>query len=255
VPRQAPRTTKLSIVRTDECHLDVFTNLAEASAFVKEQSGADPTAAVLATYAVPGSRPVWLVMFVDRGFISGCRGAFLNEDRAVSVAASLEARCEMGLSFSACKFVLDRPARSDAVGGAMYCRAPREDQPGYVAVSGGAPARAAGQAAQALGGGPPPAQASGPDPATRRRILLADAAQRRADGPKNAGGDASTGEDQPAPYVTEVEDEVTARSKATGATIPGVIVVEDDDEPLTPNKADGAVKDREGEGPNKRRRH
>jgi hypothetical protein len=49
----------------------------------------------------------------------------------VAVAASLEARCEMGLSFSACKFVLDRPARSDAMGGAKYCRAPREDQPGY----------------------------------------------------------------------------------------------------------------------------
>jgi hypothetical protein len=93
---------KLSIVRTDECHLDVFTNLAEASVFVKEQSDKyhDPTADVLATYAVPGSpdsRPVWIVIFGDRGFISGCRGAFLNEDRAVAVAASLEARCEMGL--------------------------------------------------------------------------------------------------------------------------------------------------------------
>jgi hypothetical protein len=124
---------KLSIVRTDECHLDVFTNLAEASAFVKEQSDYS-TAAVLGTYAVPGSpdsRPVWIVIFGDRGFISGCRGAFLNEDRAVAVAASLEARCEMGFSFSAVKFVLDRPARSDAVGGAKYCRAPCEDQPGH----------------------------------------------------------------------------------------------------------------------------
>jgi hypothetical protein len=211
---------KLSIVRTNDSDLDVFTNLVEASAFANANAKQrDYSTEVLGTYAVPGSpdsRPVWIVIFGDRGFIGGCRGAFLNEDHAVALAASMEARCEYGMSFWAVKIVLDRPARSDAVGGAKYCRAPREEQPGYRAPREDQPRAAKGAAkppcvTEVDDESPTPSKATG-------------AAEGAAAATKGATDGATKG----------------------AAKVPDVIVVEDDDEPLTLSKADGAFKDREG---------
>jgi hypothetical protein len=74
---------------------------------------------------------------------------------------------------------------------------------------------------QVLGAGPPQAQAGGPDAATRRRVLLADAAQRRADGPSGAAGDASAGTSS-AGYATTTPSTGTADSnKADRSTSAG----------------------------------